>query len=416
MASLIPDKIIFQLSIIVVMMIILPSFNFYLNNILLVWGLGSLVLLIYGALIISMYYGIYISAKYHLIRKSAGIVAVTLVLLGSLSYLLYSDYIGDRLILPDYNVVYSELLFMLLFLVPALLVSSACRDWDLVLKYLFVLSPVIVFIAFFAWFLVGFKTYGDDSLNYLTLSYHVLTAGCVCLAKSFKGFHPVCWIASVVFLFIMVGSGSRGALVCVLLFVFLLFLRHILAFPKSKSSKYLKVGCVLLVLSLPVLYVKVFDDVSVVFERIGISSRIIDTLDDQSFLSSNSRADIRGAIQEGVKENPFGYGLYGDRYITVKYYYEGSEYAHNIFYEFLADYGVVFGPLLLLAILLFCTKCFWINKASDIGLLLLLILPSGLLKLFFSDSYLMNIDFAILLGFLFSVKEVNYLPEEVVEE
>lgn len=406
-SPIIPKKVINQLSIIVVLMIVLPSFNFYLNNILLSMKMGSVVILVYGTLILTMLYGIYISAKYHLIKISAIRISLVLFVLGIVSYFLYGHSIGNRLIRPDYNILYSELLFLLFFCLPSLMISSACRDWSLVVKYLTIVSPVIVVMAFYAWYLFGFRTYGDESMNYMTLSYHVLTAGCVCMTNSFRGFKPIYWVTSLVFLFIIVGSGCRGALVCVLLFLILLLYRQVVANPNKKSSKFIKVSCVVLVLSIPIFYMRVVDDLGNMFEKIGVSSRAIEYLDDKSFLSSDSRDNIRKAIFEGVKDNPFGYGLYGDRYVTIKYYQEGSEYAHNIFYEFLADYGVFIGPLLILGIMVLCYKRFKKYKNDDIGLALLLLIPDGFLKLFFSNSYLTDSVFFILIGFLLSLSNTE---------
>lgn len=403
--ALVPSKVIRQLSMIVVMMIIIPSFNFYLNNILLVLGKGSLVILIYGVLLLLMLYGIYIGSKYHLIKKSAVVISAVLAFMAFFSYLMYGDAIGDRLIRPDFHILYSELLYLIIFALPALLVASAARDWDLVVDKLIKIAPLIVAMAFYSWYLVGFRTWGDDSMNYMTLSYHVLTAGCICLAVSFTGVKPVYWIATLAFLFIMIGSGCRGALVCVFLFIVLLLIRQISVCPHSKTSRFIKIGFILLMVSLPTLYMTVFSNVANIFEQIGINSRVIESLQDNEFLSSNSRDNIRNAVLKGISDNPFGYGLYGDRYVTIKYYEKGSEYAHNILFEFLADYGVFLGPIILLVIIYLCYKCFHIYKGTNTGLALLLLVPDGFFKLFFSNSYLTDFLFFVFIGFLLSLNK-----------
>ena len=400
-----PTKVIRQLSLIVVMMMVIPSFNFYLSNIFLVWGFGSLVILIYGVLLLLMLYGIFIGSKYHLIKKSAVVISAVLAFMAFFSYLMYGDAIGDRLIRPDFHILYSELLYLFIFALPALLVASAARDWDLVVDKLIKIAPLIVAMAFYAWYLVGFRTWGDDSMNYMTLSYHVLTAGCICLAVSFTGVKPVYWIATLAFLFIMIGSGCRGALVCVFLFIVLLLIRQISVCPHSKTSRFIKIGFILLMVSLPTLYMTVFRNVANIFEQIGINSRVIESLRDNEFLSSNSRDNIRNAVLKGISDNPFGYGLYGDRYVTIKYYEEGSEYAHNILFEFLADYGVFLGPILLLVIIYLCYKCFHIYKGTNTGLALLFLVPDGFLKLFFSNSYLTDFLFFVFIGFLLSLNK-----------
>ena len=415
----IPTKITRRLSTIVVLMMLLPSFNFYLSNILQVWGVNSFVVIIYGALLLMMIYGVYIGGKYSLIKKSAIVISVILVLMGFLSYFIYGDAIGQRLIRSDFHILYSELLYLLIFSIPALLITSAVRDWDMVVNTLIKFSPLIVVMALYAWYLVGFRTWGEESMNYMTLSYHVLTAGCVCIAVSFTGFKPVYWIASLVFMFIMIGSGCRGALVCVILFVILLLVRRVSINPHSKSSRLIRLACILLVVSLPILYTKFFTNIANMFEKIGITSRVIETLEESEFLSSDSRENIRNAIMEGIRENPFGYGLYGDRYVTIGYYQGGAEYAHNIFFEFLADFGVFLGPLFFLFIIQLCYKIFRRNNETNVGYALILLFPAGFAKFFFSSSYLINLDFFIFVGFLLSCmvgKKNYYITKSIIKK
>lgn len=397
-----------RMALIVSSLIVVPSFNFYLNNILARWGIPSVGVLVFILLIMFEIVGLYKISKAKQFNKKGVTIASITFIMAFVSYLIYNGQIGGRLIRNDYHPIYSELLYLFFFGIPALLLSSSFKHWNLVLHYITIASPVLVLMAFFAFWQVGFSTWGDNSINYMTLSYHVLTAGCVCLSKSFKGVNIVYWISSLLFLFIIVAAGCRGAIVCTLACILLLAYRQVIAFPKKRSSKIIFGISLVVFVTLPIVSMSLFNSVGAFFERADISSRTIETISDDTFFESQGRDYIRKAVWKGVQENPFGYGLYGDRYICSKYFRGGTEYAHNILYEFMADFGIIIGILLLAVLLIMYYKCFHRYKRDCEGLLLILLLPEGFLKFFFSDSFLNNLMFFVMVGFLLSVLSGRY--------
>lgn len=396
-----------HMAVIVTVLMFLPSFNFYINNILRSSGSGSVGTLMYAVLLVTEVYGLYLATKTHLVNKRAAAIAVLAAVLALFSYIIYREELGERLVRNDYHLYYSELLFLFFFGLPALLLSSACHCWDIVYNYATKVAPVIVAMAIYAWWLVGFSTWGNESINYMTLSYNVMTAGCVCLAQSAKGFHPVYWASSLIFLFIIVAAGCRGALVCTIFFIAVVIYRQATSAKNKGTIRTWRIIGLTLLLFLPRTFHRLFNDVGSLFDQVGIVSRTMEAISDDSFFQSSSRDNIRTAIMKGVWENPFGYGLYGDRYACVKHYMNGSEYAHNIFFEFLADFGVIIGPGLLLLIIMATYKLFKKYRTTDTGLILLIIIPDGFLKLFFSNSYLMDTAFFILMGFIITTTAQN---------
>lgn len=391
------------MAIIVTVLLFMPSFNFYLNNILRSSGISSVGTLMYAILIVTEVYGFYLASKKSLVNKRVMTIAVLMGVMSLFSYSIYREELGNRLVRNDLHLYYSELLFLFFFGLPALMLSSACRSWELVFSFAKRVAPIIVVMAIYAWWRVGFSTWGDESINYMTLSYHVLTAGCVCLAQSVKGFHPIYWMASLIFLFIIVAAGCRGALVSTIFFIALIIFRQATATKSKSMIRIWRIIGLVLLLSLPLTFTSLFNDVGSLFDKMGIVSRTMVTISDDTFFLSSSRDNIRTAIMKGVEDNPFGYGLYGDRYICVKHYQNGSEYAHNIFFEFLADFGVLIGPGLLLLIIVLIYRMFKKYKTTDTGLFFLIVIPDGFFKLFFSNSFLMDQTFFLLIGFMMSV-------------
>lgn len=400
-----------RFALIISSLVLLPPFNFYLNNIMGRFNIQSVGVLLYFILIALELVGLYMVAKAKQFNKKGVAIATITAVMAFFSYLIYNEQLGERLIRNDFHPIYSELLYLFFFGLPTLLLASSFRHWNHVLHYITVASPVLVLMAFFAFWQVGFSTWGDNSMNYMTLSYHVLTAGCVCLSKSFKGVNVVYWISSLLFLFIIVAAGCRGALVCTLAFIVLLAYRQVIVFPQKRSSKIIFVVSVAAFVALPIVSVALFNNIIDSFDRLGISSRTIESVSDATFFESSARNYIRTVIWRGVQENPFGYGLYGDRYVCSKYYIGGAEYSHNVFYEFISDFGLFLGPLLLLIIIIRCYSFFKMHKKYEECTLFLLLIPAGFLKLFFSNSYLMEMMFFLLIGFLLSFSKKSSLSK-----
>ena len=183
--------------------------------------------------------------------------------------------------------------------------------------------------------------------------------------------------------------------------------------PDMLVDKYVHFGFVwpLAASLLPIIY----NNVGIWLENFGISSRIVEAISDETFFSSNSRDDIRNAVFKGVADNPLGYGLYGDRYLIGKYYQEGVDYSHNLFVEFLADFGVFIGPVFFLMILYKVLSYVHKRKRTIVGMIMLILLPDGIVKLFFSGSFLDSVSFFIIIGILLSSKKLYVSKNDVIK-
>ena len=103
------------------------------------------------------------------------------------------------------------------------------------------------------------------------------------------------------------------------------------------------ISSILIVINLTYSYI--LQTIQTIFTRMGISSRFIKSLLSGNIADDNSRNRIWRAALDMIKDNPFGYGAMGSRHIIYNYIYSG--YPHNIVLEFLIDYGVVLGTILL---------------------------------------------------------------------
>ena len=134
----------------------------------------------------------------------------------------------------------------------------------------------------------------------------------------------------------------------------------------------------------------------------GINSRTLSQIVEGSFLKSYGRTNIRETLIAGITESPFiGYGLWGDRFVTLNYGHGKASYAHNIILEIITQFGVILGIFLIIALLWLIIKKIYYNNRSYYFVILLCVIPSGLIKLFFSGSYLNEPYFFFLMGLLF---------------
>ena len=128
-------------------------------------------------------------------------------------------------------------------------------------------------------------------------------------------------------------------------------------------------------------------------------SRTIQTILSGSFVSSSSRDIIYGygriiIMNQGIKIN----GLFGDRIMLLKYMPGGSlttGYIHNVFYEFIIDFGLLLGPVLLAFIFVpFCVSLIRtknvVNKYVLIFFFFLIVL-----RLLVSSSWLIEGQFFV---------------------
>lgn len=390
------------------LLILLPGFNFYANNILMViLGLGSISLFLYLIMIIICLYATFLSLRSGRISESVKVISVLTILMTLISYAFYENEIGHILINQDMNPIYSQALYLILFCIPGFIIANCCNTWDLVLKIMSFISPVVIILAFIAFFLMGFATWGDDTMNYMTLSYFLLSAACVSLYYTFTKFNFIHLTSALLSLFIISAAGCRGALVSYFVFIIIHIYRQLKIHPNSKQIKILKYIVVLGGLLIFLGGLSDIEFISAWFEELGISSRAITMINDSSFFEDNARDNIRMAIWKGIEGNPFGYGLFGDRYLTALYYNEGVEYAHNLFFEIWAEFGLFFGSFMLVYLFRKILKLYFLKIDTSILAMLTILIPYGISRLMFSGTYLNDIEFFIIVGIIFKKNKIQ---------
>lgn len=185
--------------------------------------------------------------------------------------------------------------------------------------------------------------------------------------------------ATVLFLLLLL-YGARAPLLSIgVYFIYVLF--------REKKYGLLFVLVVLAGIAIPILYSTL--------ESYGLYSRALELYMAGELDSDNGRDVIKEQIMRGIHQNPYGWGLFGDRVIT-----HGENYAHNFFREILAEFGLYIGPLVLIFFFYLILTGFFKVKAGDKDMYVLFFCAC-FIPMLVSSSYLTDTNFAILIGVMF---------------
>ncbi|MCO8291383.1 O-antigen ligase family protein [Tetragenococcus halophilus] len=272
---------------------------------------------------------------------------------------------------------------------PTFVYVYSLNDWGLFMKSMKKTSGVVFFISCLIALLVfvGNNEMGEYSMS---LSYYMLLPLIVFLNELFEKFKVMNVLYIVVSGVIILALGSRGAILCVLVFIILKSITQL------KRLSYLKFLIYLFLLCIMVFGIFFLDEIlqfsyEFLSNNFGIQSRTLQLFQEESLYLSQRDVMYNSVLSEIVKHPFVGLGVAGDRIFA------GGVYVHNIFIEFFAHFGIILGSFLLFGLLfmiLFALKTQGIKKQTMIIMWLCL----GLVPLFVSSSYLIEFKFWILMG------------------
>lgn len=226
-----------------------------------------------------------------------------------------------------------------------------------------------------------------DIYNRMTFSYYMLFPTIIFLDELFDKFSTKAFIVAGLSFVVILSIGSRGAVLCILVFVFL---------------KYIKRNYEKIWLNISILVVGVFcldgilQFLNNVFLRYGIRSLTIARFLEKGVDLTGRDSLLKLVIAE-IKNKPiFGIGIAGDRSVL-----DGA-YVHNILIEILSNFGMILGSMILMVLFILIIKSLFTKNMAEYGLVVVWI-SLGFVSLMVSDSYLENIRFWIFLGLLINI-------------
>lgn len=223
----------------------------------------------------------------------------------------------------------------------------------------------------------------------LAFGYNVLSFALVFLYYALKEKKIIDWVAFGVGMLMIFIAGSRGPLLCVLLFLFFYFLTVFKESNIGRKSIYV-IAFIVIAILVWVSYSNILNVIANLLDEFNISSRSFRMLISGNISDDNNRLPIWNAAINMIKDHPLGYGAMGTRHVIGNIIIMG--HPHNFILEIFIDYGVILGLLLLVCLICgICTNIFSKEREDWRGIFLIFF--GRALQLFISGTYWHNIGF-----------------------
>ncbi len=247
---------------------------------------------------------------------------------------------------------------------------------------------------------------GIDQLDYMTIAYQLLLWTAFCVIGAVKNQKKWPFFLVAVSSLLIITGGSRGAFICLIcLFIMLyagwtFFSGHAVTSKKFGVHAFLLILCLFLVINFNAIIEYLLVNV-----QIGSNnSRVLTMIQNEELLISRDRLSIADEILPHLFDHIFGLGIFGDRFIT-----SGQDYAHNLMWEILAQFGIV-GLLICIYLVVLIVKSIKIvHHQQKLSSQLLLALSLMLIvKYMFSGSYLLSSEIMFSVGIMYNISTRNF--------
>lgn len=296
---------------------------------------------------------------------------------------------------------------LLLYCIPTYVAVCFIQDYHV---FYLTLKKYAVFLLVVEVLTVALMTSGSSAFiktDYQGISYGLLIPLIFWICK--KDRTIIEKICLVIAFFVMVFFGGRGPLACALLCV----LYQMLMQKKHRPMwiLLLGIGGTLLVL----FYENILQLIIAFSAKYGFSGSIVKYANMGDVFMLSGRDSIGQNAVDIIRDHPLlGVGMGGTRYWLGVYGFKYGNYPHNILYEFLCDYGVVFGLCLFAVLLLNCFIVFRRRSMNPeaYALFEICFFSTGFMVLLFSSSYLFCPLFFAMLALMPRFGQSSRLPQK----
>lgn len=290
------------------------------------------------------------------------------------------------------NPIYLFLLYGFL----GLYLAQYLKDMGLLCSYLdkFTLATIILALL---QYIIALQS--ALSPQYMVFSYNLLFPTAYFSLRCMSNFGLKRLFGTAIGVGLILIAGCRGALVCYLIAILLyvIFSGGVLRIQKAVSILLL----LLAIAGISTFWDEILGIAIELLESMNIDSRTLTMLSNQSFFDDSGRSAIQKTIMDNTGFLPKG--LYYDRIAA------NGSYAHNLFLELAIQYGILLGGLIIVWLCYHVAQSvFAVSKNPTARVVLYSLIASGLMRLMFSGSYLLNEPgFWLLIGLM-----LNYCNSE----
>lgn len=275
--------------------------------------------------------------------------------------------------------------------IPAFIIMASLKKYH-VFNYVIKVTSYILYLFCIIYFFFYSMKIDNRSIGYdMVFGYEASLATMLMFENYLKSNKIINLLFVIIGVALVIIRGSRGSLfTLVIYFIVKMFINQ----RKNSKKLLLIIGTAIISILTYNHLEMIISNTIVVMANYGIYSRTLSSMLESTIIDSNGRDAIYNVLIYDIKENPiWGYGLFADR---IKL---NSGYAHNLAVEFLYNYGLIVGVLLLTSLVTGILKVILNdNKNNYFAAFSMFTIGS----LMFSGSYLTSYYFYIMLGMLLS--------------
>ena len=267
---------------------------------------------------------------------------------------------------------------LLAFLFLSLIGYNLSREISDIEEFLkvFEFFSIISILMSAIYYFIGIES-ENGAPQYMTFSYNILLQVSFMVILSIQHYKLYRLLLAVLGTILIFVAGCRGALVALFISVMVYLLFYLKMTAAKKFFLFLTLTIVAIVFF--VNFIEIMKAIEAFLNSINIDSRTITSIINGEFFYDSGRSSLRELVINNL--NLFGHGLWGDRVLL------NGRYVHNLFWEIMYDFGFVFGLLIIFALSIIIIKAFKV-KDKSFKIILCALLSTGIIKLFFSGSFL----------------------------
>ena len=357
-------------------LIFVTVFNSFYTSIINKVGVSSFLSVIF---LILLCFGAYGLGHVQLYVKDT-IITLVLFLLCLLNVMIFNVKIDD------YMITFFSFLFMI--------IASGSIDYEKHQNYILSISSLYILVLFVYRLFFYRTTVSSDYFNDMGFAYYITPSAIIVIYNFFRDRkikHLILLIMSAFFLFI---CGTRGAILCCVLFVIYCI---IMEMQKIKThKKWILFAALLLVLIAIINFRHIAAWTYPFLKENGFSTRWMRYLRSEGGLFETSGRDV---IIKIVKDNIFKHPILGGGLMEDRILMGG--YSHNIILELLNSFGIPLGAILFIALLFLIIYSYIKTKSTVYKYYIVAFTCVSVVKLMVSSSFMQESSLYILIGICF---------------
>ena len=318
-----------------------------------------------------------------------------LFLLFVVMFLFISFCFDQRLFVSNvfpYSYVQSEFVKFLTYSLPMFLVMLIIRDYRPLTEYLFKYSYILFIFATVG--IVGSiffpnNHYANAASYSMSFGNAVLLYTMIAILKFHRKYNFMvffCGCLSIVYILL---NGSRGPLVSIALMIVYLFVFK----AKKRKEKIIASIIVLFAFLFFVFYKEILQELVMLFQHFGLSSRTLIYATNNTMLYDSGRQAYYDVIYEALAKSPIlGLGAFGGEALVGL--------THSLYIDIFANFGYFFGVLYIIYMVFGSIRCAFRYRGTNVEELIMLLFITCFPRGFFNDSFWTARELWMLMGIL----------------